>query len=120
MTTVTSTWFLDALCLQVGGEEMFFPDKGQSGGEAKGVCAECPVRAECLDYAMRTEDSTVRWGVFGGLSAHERRELAASGWQPGDPLPPVLNAPGRCPDCGKRFLNVDRHRAAIHVYGETA
>ena len=30
-------------------------------GYAKGLCAKCPVRAECLDYAMSTRESHGIW-----------------------------------------------------------
>jgi Transcription factor WhiB len=36
------------------------------------VCAGCEVRAECLQYAL---DHSERFGVWGGLSERERREL---------------------------------------------
>jgi WhiB family redox-sensing transcriptional regulator len=37
--------------------------------KAKAVCASCPVRAECLDYAL---EHHVRYGSWGGLNEHER------------------------------------------------
>ena len=37
--------------------------------EAKAVCASCPVRAECLAYALRP---SVRYGIWGGLNERER------------------------------------------------
>jgi WhiB family redox-sensing transcriptional regulator len=39
---------------------------------AKGICAACPVRIECLEYAMRIHESH---GVWGGLNELERRAL---------------------------------------------
>jgi WhiB family transcriptional regulator, redox-sensing transcriptional regulator len=40
--------------------------------EAKKVCAQCPVAARCLQWALdRGEDH----GVWGGMSEHERRAL---------------------------------------------
>jgi WhiB family transcriptional regulator, redox-sensing transcriptional regulator len=38
-------------------------------GKAKGVCGSCPVRTECLDYAL---EHLVRSGIWGGLNEHER------------------------------------------------
>lgn len=52
--------------------EIFFPDKGDSSKEAKRICAKCPVRIQCLNYALRYG---VRYGVWGGLSDRERRRL---------------------------------------------
>ena len=37
--------------------------------EAKAVCASCPVRAECLAYAL---SHSVRHGLWGGLNEAER------------------------------------------------
>jgi len=39
---------------------------------AKRVCAACPVRQECLDYALRVREP---FGIWGGLNETERRRL---------------------------------------------
>ncbi|WP_199432334.1 WhiB family transcriptional regulator [Qaidamihabitans albus] len=57
--------------------ELFFPVSEMGPGarqtaEAKAVCARCPVRAECLDYAL---DNGLDSGVFGGTTERERREI---------------------------------------------
>ena len=39
---------------------------------AKAICAICPVRIECLEYAVRTHESH---GIWGGLNELERRLL---------------------------------------------
>jgi WhiB family redox-sensing transcriptional regulator len=36
---------------------------------AKTVCELCPVRADCLDHAIRVGE---RYGVWGGLTSDER------------------------------------------------
>lgn len=64
-------WQADALCAQTD-PEAFFPEKGGSTRDAKRVCNECPVREACLEYAM---DNDERFGIWGGLSEHERRRL---------------------------------------------
>jgi WhiB family redox-sensing transcriptional regulator len=51
---------------------VFFPEKGGSSREAKRICSECPVRIECLNYALRRDE---RYGVWGGMSERERRRL---------------------------------------------
>jgi WhiB family redox-sensing transcriptional regulator len=58
--------------------ELFFPlsDLGPGArqtAQAKAVCARCPVRSECLGYAL---DHGLDHGVFGGTTADERRRLA--------------------------------------------
>lgn len=64
-------WQDEALCAEVGGR-LFFPERGESAGDAKRVCKLCPVRAECLSFAV-TEG--IRWGVWGGMDEDERAEL---------------------------------------------
>lgn len=65
------SWHADARCAEID-TDLWFPDKGESTKEAKGVCAACPVRAECLEYAL---DINERFGVWGGTSERERRRL---------------------------------------------
>lgn len=66
-------WMARAAC---AGEPLttFFGGKGQSAAPAKGVCAGCPVRRECLDHAL--SDPTLD-GVWGGTTERERRTLRA-------------------------------------------
>lgn len=46
---------------------------------AKQLCVPCPVRRDCLRYAMDTERSEYeRFGVWGGLTPEERQELAVA------------------------------------------
>lgn len=68
---MTGDWREDALCRQVG-PWLFFPGQGESPQEAKNVCASCPVRAECLEYALVTRQI---FGVWGGTSEWERRKI---------------------------------------------
>ena len=72
-------WRAAAACGDVD-PELFFP-AAASGvtyalqvAEAKRVCAGCPVRAECLAYAL----DHLPDGVAGGLNAAERRALRTS------------------------------------------
>lgn len=68
-------WRERALCAQTD-PDAFFPEKGGSAQPAKRVCAVCPVRAECLEYALRRDE---RFGIWGGLSERERRKLKRAG-----------------------------------------
>ena len=64
-------WQEDALCAQTD-PEAFFPEKGGSTRDAKRICAQCTVRAECLEYALKNDE---RFGIWGGLSERERRRM---------------------------------------------
>jgi WhiB family redox-sensing transcriptional regulator len=64
-------WMDNAIC-QETDPEAFFPEKGGSTRDAKRVCANCPVRAECLEHALEND---ARFGIWGGLSERQRRNL---------------------------------------------
>lgn len=64
-------WRDDALCAQVD-TDAFFPGKGGSPRVAKTICGRCPVRAECLEFAIEMD---ITEGVWGGLSGKQRRPL---------------------------------------------
>ena len=51
---------------------MFFPEIGESGAEAKAVCAQCPVSRQCLDFALHNDETL---GVWGGTTPRGRRLL---------------------------------------------
>lgn len=61
----------DGLCGQAD-PEAFFPERGTSAREAKLICFVCPVRVMCLNWALDTNE---RFGVWGGLTERERRQL---------------------------------------------
>lgn len=44
---------------------------GKSGRFARSLCAKCPVRDLCLQYAVEHHEI----GIWGGTSETERREL---------------------------------------------
>ncbi|WP_063833458.1 WhiB family transcriptional regulator [Streptomyces sp. NRRL F-5727] len=46
--------------------------EGSAQNEAKAVCVACPVRIECLAYAL---DHSEEYGVWGMMTARERRAL---------------------------------------------
>jgi WhiB family redox-sensing transcriptional regulator len=50
----------------------WFPDveSKQHSGKALAVCAACPVRVECLEYALALPEPH---GIWGGLTASGRR-----------------------------------------------
>lgn len=67
-------WMDDGACV---GEpvELWFPDGAASGDGtalARTVCQTCPVRAECLEWALTVPEEH---GMWGGKSARERRAI---------------------------------------------
>lgn len=46
--------------------------RGKAQHEAKAVCKNCPVLAECLAEAL---DNRTEFGVWGGMTERERRAL---------------------------------------------
>lgn len=64
-------WVESEACSRVD-PELFFPEKGGGVREARKICAECPVRIECLAYAIAHDE---RFGFWGGTSERERRRL---------------------------------------------
>jgi WhiB family redox-sensing transcriptional regulator len=74
-----SDWRADALCAQTD-PEVFFPERGGSPAAAKAVCRVCPVRVSCLAFALAAGEV---FGVWGGLTARERRRLLHLGSRAG-------------------------------------
>lgn len=65
-------WMASASCASTD-PDLFFPDAG--GGDfvqAKKVCAACPVKLQCLEYALNEREV---YGIWGGLGKNERRAL---------------------------------------------
>src|SRR6185312_15641597 len=52
--------------------DVFFPERGQTAEPARQVCARCPVRQACLEYAL---SNRITYGIWGGLTERERRPL---------------------------------------------
>ncbi len=78
MRYAEADWRSRGACLSVD-PELFFPlsSVGPAAGQlslAKSVCTRCPVRTECLDFAIATRQVH---GVWGGTSEDERRRILA-------------------------------------------
>jgi WhiB family redox-sensing transcriptional regulator len=52
--------------------DIFYPLADEEAGEAKAVCAQCPVQKACLEFALDTREAE---GIWGGTTARERRRL---------------------------------------------
>jgi WhiB family redox-sensing transcriptional regulator len=81
-TTLMGTWTDRAAC---NGQpvDRFFPipygqtddakaDHATDVEQTKRICGRCPVRTDCLDWAMGQPE---RHGIWGGLDEEERRLL---------------------------------------------
>jgi WhiB family redox-sensing transcriptional regulator len=64
-------WMKRAQCR---GEDrsLFFPSLGGNTAKAGAICSSCPVRQECLAYALADPESA---GVWGGVTERDRRKL---------------------------------------------
>lgn len=74
-------WRERAACLDLP-LEMFFPKPGPRlyglTKQAKAVCASCPVRVDCLEFALTFVRGKVIMnpGIYGGTTEQERWEIA--------------------------------------------
>jgi WhiB family redox-sensing transcriptional regulator len=50
----------------------FFPSDGVGVDAARRICADCPVKSLCLEYALANR---IDHGVWGGTSERERRRI---------------------------------------------
>jgi len=69
------SWRFRAACI---GQpiELFFQVRGRNdqAKKAREICRDCPVRIDCLDFAMSFLDGELP-GIYGGLTELERQEL---------------------------------------------
>ena len=71
-----------------GATDLFYftraGDNGRAANNAKAICRGCSDRLKCLQYAI---DNNEDFGVWGGHTVRERRQIArnqrALGWQTG-------------------------------------
>ncbi len=73
------SWRLLAECRGEAAVHFFAPshferkdEKDRREGAARALCQVCPVRRQCLDYALEVREPH---GIWGGLNELERRHL---------------------------------------------
>jgi len=70
-------WMTEADCQNLP-TDIFFPKPGRLGTahakRAVKICRGCPVREECLAYAMSFADRSLP-GIWGGTTERERSQL---------------------------------------------
>lgn len=64
-------WFEDAECREAD-PEAFFPQVGQQAEPAIAICRRCPIREDCLTWAIENDQNQ---GVWGGVSERQRWRL---------------------------------------------
>jgi WhiB family transcriptional regulator, redox-sensing transcriptional regulator len=64
-------WMARGACTAVP-PSTFFPSDGSGVEVARRICAGCPVKEPCLEYALAHR---VDHGVWGGASERERRRI---------------------------------------------
>lgn len=78
---VDQDWRAGGLC-SGADPDLFFAVGALEHKQAKRICRACPVRQECLTYAM---ESPVDHGIWGGLTERERRrwrrQAGPQGWR---------------------------------------
>ncbi len=64
-------WMSVAACRGMDTEQ-FYPPRGGDVAGPRAVCADCPVRQECRDYAIAHGDP---FGIWGGTTGKQRRAV---------------------------------------------
>lgn len=71
MAPMNLTWRQHSACRGTD-PDIFYPVSDEEAEPAKAICATCPVREPCLEYALSTRE---RDGVWGGATERERRRM---------------------------------------------
>jgi WhiB family transcriptional regulator, redox-sensing transcriptional regulator len=74
-----TSWQQRGLCRETDATVFFPPSNFEHKAEreareekAKAICLRCPVRPQCLDWALATREP---FGVWGGYSELERKQI---------------------------------------------
>ena len=69
--TLDTGWMAAAACNGLD-TRWFFPERGEDVREARRICNGCPVRLQCLDYAL---ELNIKHGIWGATSERKRRAM---------------------------------------------
>jgi WhiB family redox-sensing transcriptional regulator len=64
-------WMVFRACRDAEAD-LFFATTKEDQGHALAICATCPVRLDCLEYALEARE---RFGIWGGTTEKQRRRL---------------------------------------------
>jgi WhiB family redox-sensing transcriptional regulator len=81
MSSTDRSWQTKGLC-RGNHSYLFFPPSSAERKEererrehkAKAICTVCPVKVDCLEFALEIREP---YGIWGGLTETERRQVAA-------------------------------------------
>lgn len=73
---IPGQWAERALCAHAD-PDIWYPGHHALAARAKQICAACPVRRDCLDYALSGADTWrgITIGIWGGTTPRERHRL---------------------------------------------
>ncbi|MGB3055181.1 MAG: WhiB family transcriptional regulator [Acidimicrobiales bacterium] len=74
MEPIQPTWMSRGSCRNYPAAA-FFPSDGVGVDAARKICADCPVKDDCREYAL---EQRIEHGVWGGCSERERRRILKS------------------------------------------
>lgn len=107
-------WTLQASCADSDLEFTdFHSSKPEHQNRAKALCAACPVRKACIQYALDNKERHGRWAV----SELELRRVQAINAKGEAHISPAGRI--RCPNCGprstKNLVIIERKRTRTHI-----
>ena len=94
---VTRAEWMESAACKGKDVDLFFSGPGMLPVEALRLCQSCPVRVDCLSYAV---DNHIDHGMWGGLSARERRHRCQF---------PVI-------DTRTQMFSAEARRGIVHMY----
>jgi WhiB family redox-sensing transcriptional regulator len=81
MFTDGPDWHEDAECAKSENSDKinnFYANKPSQQWEAKKLCGACPVREQCIKWAL---DNKQIWGIWGGLDSAQIRNTLSVNWE---------------------------------------
>lgn len=106
-------WKVHAACKD-SPTDWWFPESSSPARVPRAICASCPVRVDCLQYALVGEAKAELYGVWGGAGERGRRYLRSL-WVR-SPHPDRVAGPEGC-DCEfcAALVEHERRLAALAV-----
>jgi hypothetical protein len=84
--TIATPWRQFALCLNYE-PDLWYSEEAGDGVKAVRICAECPVRSDCLGWALAHNETH---GIWGGVSGRGRMRIRAHMRQKDSSIPATI------------------------------